>query len=175
MLKPLNVTSPSLLFHGPLRIFGFLKTDGSFFSLVSFFHRLSVSCRKSFSEFSSHPIVVLHFSPPLWIFFFHVATALSGPRPSHYRALTITPRHTTFSRTPVDGWPARGRDLTTHDTRKRQPSIPPAGFEPAIPLSERPQNHALDRAATGIGALWFIFIYFIILISASKYVIISVN
>ena len=27
----------------------------------------------------------------------------------------------------------------------------PAGFEPAIPASERPQTHALDRAATGIG------------------------
>ena len=26
----------------------------------------------------------------------------------------------------------------------------PAGFEPAIPASERPQTHALDRAATGI-------------------------
>ena len=27
----------------------------------------------------------------------------------------------------------------------------PAGFEPAIPVSERPQTYALDRAATGIG------------------------
>ena len=27
----------------------------------------------------------------------------------------------------------------------------PAGFEPIIPASERPQTHALDRAATGIG------------------------
>jgi hypothetical protein len=27
----------------------------------------------------------------------------------------------------------------------------PAGFELAIPASERPQTHALDRAATGIG------------------------
>ena len=27
----------------------------------------------------------------------------------------------------------------------------PAGFEPAIPASERPQTHALDRAANGIG------------------------
>jgi len=27
----------------------------------------------------------------------------------------------------------------------------PTGFEPAIPASERPQNHILDRAATGIG------------------------
>ena len=27
----------------------------------------------------------------------------------------------------------------------------PAGFEPAFPASQRPQTHALDRAATGIG------------------------
>jgi hypothetical protein len=27
----------------------------------------------------------------------------------------------------------------------------PAGFESAIPTSEQPQIHALDRAATGIG------------------------
>jgi len=29
--------------------------------------------------------------------------------------------------------------------------MPPAGFEPAIPASEQPQTHVLDRAATGIG------------------------
>jgi hypothetical protein len=29
--------------------------------------------------------------------------------------------------------------------------MPKAGFEPAIPESERPQTHALERAATGIG------------------------
>ena len=29
--------------------------------------------------------------------------------------------------------------------------MPPAGFEPAIPESEWPQIHALDRAATGTG------------------------
>jgi hypothetical protein len=28
--------------------------------------------------------------------------------------------------------------------------MPPAGFEPEIPASERPQAHSLDRAATGI-------------------------
>jgi len=32
----------------------------------------------------------------------------------------------------------------------QQTSMPLAGFEPAIPASERPQTHALDRAATGI-------------------------
>jgi hypothetical protein len=31
--------------------------------------------------------------------------------------------------------------------------MPPAGFELAIPASERPQTHALDRAATGIGIM----------------------
>jgi len=29
--------------------------------------------------------------------------------------------------------------------------MPPIGFEPAVPPSERPQTHALDRAATRIG------------------------
>jgi hypothetical protein len=30
--------------------------------------------------------------------------------------------------------------------------MPPAGFEPVIPASERPQTNALDRAAAGIGS-----------------------
>jgi len=29
--------------------------------------------------------------------------------------------------------------------------MPPAGIKPIIPGSERPQTHALDRAATGTG------------------------
>ena len=28
--------------------------------------------------------------------------------------------------------------------------MPPAGFEPTVPSSKRPQTHALDRAAAGI-------------------------
>jgi hypothetical protein len=86
-------------------------------------------------------------------FFYIGATAPSRPRPPHYRGFIITLRHTTFCRTPLDEGPARRRDLylTTHNTLKRQPSMPPAGFEPTVPASERPQIHALDRAATGIG------------------------
>jgi hypothetical protein len=38
--------------------------------------------------------------------------------------------------------------------------MPPAGFEPAIPAGEWPQNHALDRAATGIGSSKFKVNYF---------------
>jgi hypothetical protein len=37
-----------------------------------------------------------------------------------------------------------------HNTQERQTYIPLVGFEPAIPASQRPQNHTLDRAATGI-------------------------
>ena len=32
----------------------------------------------------------------------------------------------------------------------QEASISPAGFEPAIPAGERPQNYALEREATGI-------------------------
>ena len=47
-------------------------------------------------------------------------------------------RHTTLGRTPLDEGSARRRHLylTTHNTRKRQTSLPPARFEPAIPSSE---------------------------------------
>ena len=34
-----------------------------------------------------------------------------------------------------------------HTTLTRETSISPAGFEPAIPSSERPQTHTLDRVA----------------------------
>jgi hypothetical protein len=34
--------------------------------------------------------------------------------------------------------------------------MPPAGFEPAIPASEWPKTHAVDRTAIGIG--WALFI-----------------
>ena len=48
--------------------------------------------------------------------------------------------------------------------------MPPAGFESAIPASERPQTHDLDRAAAGIRnefyitfLFYFILFYFILL------------
>jgi len=62
-------------------------------------------------------------------------------------------RHSTLGRTPPDEWSTRSRNLylTAHNTYKKQTSVPPAGFEPAIPASVRPQTHTLDRAATAIG------------------------
>ena len=54
------------------------------------------------------------------------------------------------------------RDLyqTTRNTHNRQTAMPPAGFEPAIPASERPQTKALDSAATGISCNTLTFHYF---------------
>ena len=72
---------------------------------------------------------------------------------SFLRFLDHTQRYITISRTPLDGWSARCRDLylTTHNTHNRKTSMPPVGFEPTISAGERPQTHALDRAATGTG------------------------
>ena len=41
-----------------------------------------------------------------------------GPRLPHYRGFTITPRHNTIGRTPLNEWSVRRRDLylTTHNT-----------------------------------------------------------
>jgi len=64
-----------------------------------------------------------------------------------------TQRRTTVSRTPLDEWSARRRDLylTKQNTHNKQTSIPPVGFEPTISAGERPQTYVLDRAATETG------------------------
>ena len=76
-------------------------------------------------------------------------------------------RRTTVGRTPLDEWSARRRDLylTTHSTHNRQTSMPPVGFEPTISAGKRPQNYALDRAATGTGLFLISFTYIEFLIS----------
>ena len=68
--------------------------------------------------------------------------------------ITFNDKHT-LGRTPLDEGSARRRELclTTHNTHKTPTSMPPAGFEPTIPASERRQSHALDRTATGIGSI----------------------
>ena len=85
-------------------------------------------------------------------FFYQGATAPKGPR-THYWGFTITLRHTTVGRTPLDEWSARRRDFcrSKYNTHKRRTSMLPKGFEPTIPASKRPQTHALDRATTGTG------------------------
>ena len=57
-------------------------------------------------------------------------TVPSGPRPHHCRSFTIILRHTTFGRTPLDGW-SRDLYLITHNSR--QTSMLPAGSETPNP------------------------------------------
>ena len=72
------------------------------------------------------------------------------------RFLDHTQRRTTHGRTPLDEWSASRRDLylTTPNTHNRQTSMPPVGFEPAIPTSEWPQTDVLDSAAIGTSPRW---------------------
>ena len=70
---------------------------------------------------------------------------------SFLRLLDHTHRSTTDSRTSLDKWLARRRDLylTTHNTPKRQIFMLPEEFEPANTASDRPQTHAVGRVAAG--------------------------
>ena len=88
----------------------------------------------------------------------NIKLAHSVSRSPHCRGFTITLRHSTLGRTPLDEGPARRKELylTAHNTHKRQTSIPPARFEPSIPKSKRPQTNSLDRTATGIGNYYII-------------------
>ena len=89
------------------------------------------------------------------IVFSHSSAALvgTGLLKSH------STRHTTVGRAPLDERSARRRDLymTTHNTHKRQTSMPLAGFEPAIPASEWPHTLALDHFLF----CFCIFLYFV--------------
>jgi len=75
-------------------------------------------------------------------------------RPSSFTRFTDhTHRHITICGTPLDERSARRRNfhLTTHNTHKRQTSMPLVGFELTISAGERPYTYALDSAATGTG------------------------
>jgi hypothetical protein len=105
-----------------------------------------------YSSFS-HISVVTHLRDKVLNFFIMVQQPLVGQGLFSIENSWSHPfRHTTLGRIPPDKWSARSTDLylTTHSTCKRQTSLPPAGFGPTIPTSERPQTHAYDRAATGI-------------------------
>jgi hypothetical protein len=95
------------------------------------------------SDYWSLKIIYIYF------FFFMVQHPLMGQGLIVQASQSL--RNATLGSTPLDGWSDRRRDLylTTDNTDKNQTPIPPAGFEPAIPASEQPQTHALDRTTTG--------------------------
>ena len=81
------------------------------------------------------------------------ATAPQTARASSFTTFLDHTRRNPVGRTPLDEWSARRRDLykTIHNTHNRQTSMPSVGLKPTVSASERPQTHALDRAATGTG------------------------
>jgi len=77
------------------------------------------------------------------LYFSYGATVPSRPGPPPCPAVTITLRHITLGRTPLDERSDRCRDLylSTHNTHKRREFLHLAGFEPANPESEWPKTH----------------------------------
>ena len=111
-----------------------------------------------FAIFDARPLQTNAHRFYLFIFFFdwwvYILQPSSGAIASSLtRFLDHAQRRATVGRTLLDEWSARRTNLylTTHNTHDRQTSMPPVGFEPTISAGERPQTHALDRAATGTG------------------------
>jgi hypothetical protein len=86
----------------------------------------------------------------------HVAIAPLVAGPPHYRVLTITLRHITLGRTPLDDWSDRRGDLCLmkHNSGRRQASMPPSGIRTRSPTKRaaaetrlRPRGH-WDRLHT---------------------------
>jgi hypothetical protein len=69
------------------------------------------------------------------VIFSHGSRARGGAGPPQYQDFTITPRHTTLCRTPLDEWSALRRDLylTTLNTHMRQTSMPSGGIRTLNP------------------------------------------
>jgi hypothetical protein len=84
--------------------------------------------------------------PLTWVYFF-MARQSSGPWLLRCQRFSVTFKHTTLCTIPLDEWSA---DLTTFNTHKRQTSMGPAGFEPAVSVSERPETDFLDRMVTSV-------------------------
>ena len=90
-----------------------------------------------------------------WAYVFLSLGSPTDPRPPPYRGFEIALRNTSHS---VELLRASDRTVADtsiwqkkNNTNKKEISTPPAGFQPAIPVSEWLQTQTLDRAATGTG------------------------
>jgi len=76
--------------------------------------------------------------------------ALTAPQGARASALSRLHDHTDTPQSAGLLWTSDQPHANT-STSQHTTFTPPAGFGPSIPASERPQTHAFDRAATGIG------------------------
>jgi hypothetical protein len=82
------------------------------------------------------------------LFFVHVETDPRGPGPPHYRSFFIIPHSVGLLWTRDE---SDAVNFTFQNTHRQETAMTPAGFEPPVPATKRPQTHPLDGAATGIG------------------------
>ena len=82
-------------------------------------------------------------------FIFHSGTAASGPGSPLYLCFTITLRHTTIGRTPLDEWSARRRDLSlaTHNTHNTEISMSLAGIRTCNPSKQAVTDRRLRQCS----------------------------
>ena len=121
----------------------------TFFVTIHFLEMEAVLCSKRRYQLAKLYYVITQISTYL----IHIFGAIAQLGPLQPHSWSHIQWHTTVSRTPLDEWSTRCTDryLTTLNINKRQIPMSPAGFEPAIPASQRPQLLILDRSATGIG------------------------
>jgi hypothetical protein len=81
--------------------------------------------------------------------------SLYGPRPLPCWGFEITNTPHSVGLLWMSDRPGAETSTWQYKTHNKETSMPPVGFEPAISAGERPQTHALDWAATGIGCRFF--------------------
>ena len=111
-----------------------LKTDLSLYTPWGYILALGTRWKGLISFRSCHFVC---------LFFGATATLQWATASSFMRFLDHTQRRTTVGGTPLDERSARHKDLylTTHNTHKRQASMPPVGLETTISASKRPRGH----------------------------------
>jgi len=100
------------------------------------------------------------------------STAPRGPRPLYHGFTIHRVKYTALGRNTLDEWSARRRELylTTHNTHRRQASMPSAGFEPIIPARELSHTHAFDHIASGIGCIFLYFCHYPFMVRSPTHV-----
>jgi hypothetical protein len=129
---------------------GKFLSDGQFVYLDStVFWNMSLVVTLRCVSSTLHSITYQHIldrqiEPPISVIrdglFFYLCRAKSRPRSPHRRGFEITHTHThTHKPHTVELLWTSDRPVAeaTHNTHKRQTSMPPVGFKPTIPASER--------------------------------------
>ena len=79
------------------------------------------------------------------------STPPTGPGPHHYHTETRDTQSNSSGRA-ISPTQEPLPDNTQHS---QETSMPPTGFEPAVPASQQRQTHGFDRPATGMGFLGY--------------------